>query len=173
LARIRYRVWQFWRVVWGKPDEHGLTTASEHLSPKLFNLFQQMSPAEQAHALRVLSGVRERGYEDSALLTAALLHDVGKSRCPLYPWERAWIVLANPFFAEKSEEWGHGNPSGWKRAFVVAAQHAGWGAEMAAANGASEVAVKLIREHQTASPMGFSEEEADLLAVLKQADNEN
>jgi putative nucleotidyltransferase with HDIG domain len=166
-------VWQFWRVLWGKPDEHGLEIARQHLSPRLYQLFQQMSPAEQAHALRVLSAVRDRGYDDPALLIAALLHDVGKSRYPLHPWERAWIVLVDAFLPEKVDEWGQGSPSGWRKTFVVAAQHAEWGAEMAAVHGAAELAVKLIKEHQTASPTGFSAEEAVLLAVLKQADNEN
>lgn len=173
LARIRYRVWQFWRVLWGKPDSHGLETARGHLSLQLFQLFKKMSHAEQAHALRVLSAVRDRGYNDPALLTAALLHDVGKSRYSLFPWERAWIVLVNAFFPQKAEEWGQGSPAGRRKTFVVAAQHAEWGAEMAAAHGASELAVKLIREHQTASPTGFYAEEAVLLAVLKQADNES
>jgi putative nucleotidyltransferase with HDIG domain len=166
-------VWQFWRVLFGKPDEYGLETVQQHLAPQLFQLFQKMSPAEQAHGLRVLSAVRERGFHDPALLVAALLHDVGKSRYSLFPWERAWIVLANAFFPQKAEEWGQGSPTGWRKAFVVAAQHAEWGAEMAAVHGASELAEKLIREHQTASPSGFSEEGAVLLAVLKQADNES
>jgi putative nucleotidyltransferase with HDIG domain len=150
-----------------------METARQYLSPQLFQLFLKMSPAEQAHALRVLSVVRDRGFDDPALLAAALLHDVGKSRYSLFPWERAWIVLANVFFPEKTEAWGQGSPTGWRKAFVVAAQHAEWGAAMAAAHGASELAEKLIREHQTASPTGFSEEEAVLLTVLKQADNES
>lgn len=83
------------------------------------------------------------------------------------------VVLANAFFPEKAYHWGQGSPSGWRKAFVVAARHAQWGAEMAAAEGASELTVKLIREHQTASPTGFSVEEAALLAILKRVDNEN
>lgn len=173
MARIHYRVWQFWRVLWGRPDEGGLKTARQLLSPQLFHLFEQMPPAEQAHALRVVLAIKESGFNHPALLTAALLHDVGKQRFPLYPWERVMVVLAKAFFPEKAHQWGQGNPSGWRKAFVVASRHAEWGAEMAAEKGASELTVKLIREHQTASPTGFSEEEAALLTRLMKADNEN
>lgn len=173
LARIRYRVWQFWRVLWERPEGSGLETARQHLSPQLFQLFEKMHPAEQAHALRVFFAIREQGYVDPDLMVAALLHDLGKSRLFLFPWERALIVLANAFLPEKAREWGRGSPSGWRKAFVVAAQHAAWGAQMAAAQGASELSIKLIREHQTASPAGFSAEEAVFWTVLKQADNAN
>jgi putative nucleotidyltransferase with HDIG domain len=173
LARIGYRAWQFWRTIWGRPKAADLSLARRQLSAQLYALFEQMPPAEQAHALRVFTAVKAAGFEDQALLEAALLHDVGKSRCRLFPWERAWVVLGNVFFPQKMAEWGQGEPLGWRKAFVVAVQHAEWGAQMLEDAGAGELTVRLVREHQTASPAGFSVEEAALLAALKQADNEN
>ena len=51
---------------------------------------------------------------------------------PLRPWERAWIVIGQGYPAARVSEWGQAEPRGWKRPFVVAEQHADWGAEMAA-----------------------------------------
>ena len=173
MARIGYRVWQFWRTLWGRPKAADLALVQKHLSAQLYSLFVQMSPAEQAHALRVFSAVLARGFNHPALLEAALLHDVGKSYYSLLPWERAWVVLGNAFLPEKMEAWGRGEPRGWRKVFVVAAQHAGWGALMVAEAGGGELTVRLVREHQTASPTGFTGEEAVLLDALQQADNQN
>jgi putative nucleotidyltransferase with HDIG domain len=173
MPRIGYRVWQFWRTLWDRPSISDLAAARKLLSPELFNLFQQMQLAEQAHALRVFSLVKAGGHHEQALLEAALLHDIGKSRFRLSAWERSWIVLGNALFPDRIKAWGNGQPVGWRRSFVVSERHPEWGAEMAAAAGAGELTVKLVREHQTASPDGFSTEEADLLAVLQQADNQS
>jgi putative nucleotidyltransferase with HDIG domain len=132
-----------------------------------------MSPAEQAHALRVFAALKMRGLDHPSLLEAALLHDVGKSLHPLYPWERAWVVLGNAFFPHRVEAWGQGEPKGWRKAFAVGAQHAEWGAQMLTRAGADDLTVRLVRQHQTASPAGFSAEEAALLDALIKADNQS
>ena len=38
---------------------------------------------------------REQGEENPDLLTAALLHDSGKTRTPLRIWERVVVVIVN------------------------------------------------------------------------------
>ena len=48
------------------------------LSPAAQELFASMSPADQRHSLRVYQGLQARGWSDRDMLTAALLHDVGK-----------------------------------------------------------------------------------------------
>lgn len=158
--------------MFARPAEVDLDAAEKLLSPNLFSLFLQLSPSEQAHALKVLANVQVRGFAEIALLEAALLHDIGKVRYPLRLWERVWIVLGKAFLPSSVESWGQSAPIGWRRPFVVAAHHAEWGAQITAEAGAGELTVKLVRAHQTASPPGFSEEEAVLLSVLQQADSE-
>lgn len=119
------------------------------LPPALFDLFSQMLPFEQAHAIRVYDGLIALGYDDPGLLEAGLLHDVGKARHPIRPWERALAVVVKKLMPAKFEQWGQREPSGLRVGIVVAARHAEWGAQMAAEAGAHERLVRLIRHHDT------------------------
>lgn len=140
------------------------------LSPALFELFGQMLPFEQAHAVRVFDRLTAKGFSNPDLLAAALLHDVGKVRYPLKPWERAAGVLAKKFFPDRVGQWGLGEPRGWKAGVVVAEQHARWGAEMAEAAGASDRVVRLIAHHQDQTAAQLSDQEKVLLTALQAED---
>ena len=146
--RLRYRARQFWYALTAAPAPEDLDLARRSLSPSLMELFLQQQPNEQAHSLHIYHRLCEQKPVDEDLLVAALLHDVGKISYPLRPWERAWIVIARSVLPAKAVEWGRGQPSGWQRPFVIAQQHAAWGAELAARAGASPTAVSLIRRHQ-------------------------
>ena len=95
----------------------------------------------------VMDGMISHGYEDPEVLIAALLHDVGKVKHPIRPWERAIAVIVRRVFPNKFHQWGQGKANLFGRAIVVSARHAEWGAELAAAAGASERVVWLIRHH--------------------------
>ena len=140
------------------------------LSPALFDLFEQMLPFEKAHALRVFDRLKEQGFTDPDLLIAALLHDVGKVRYPLKPWERAIGVLVKKFFPGRVAQWGQGEPRGVAAGVVVAEQHAHWGAMMAEKAGAPEVAVRLIANHQDQIPAQLSDDEMTLIRALQSVD---
>jgi putative nucleotidyltransferase with HDIG domain len=170
VGRVIYRVRQFLLAHAGAPDPQGVERVKKALSPALFSLFRQMLPFEQAHALRVFDRLIEQGDTHPDLLTAALLHDVGKARYPLKPWERASAVLAKKFFPGRVVGWGQGEPHGLKAGVVVAEQHARWGAEMAEAAGGSDLAVRLIACHQDQAPTQLSEAENVLLSVLQSVD---
>ena len=156
--RIRYRVSQFIKAFYTHPTALQLDQARNVLGLALMRLFLQMQPSEQVHSLSIYEQFIADGERDPDLLTAALLHDVGKTRVPLHIWEKVIIVMARRLFLDRVREWGQGQPHGWKRPFVVAEQHAAWGAEMAAAAGASDVAVGIIRRHHQRS---FSLPETD------------
>lgn len=123
------------------------------------------------------------GHNEPALLTAALLHDIGKTRHPLPIVERVLVVLGNKFLPGRAASWGIGEPAGWRRAFVIKAQHAQWGAEMAAQAGSNPQVVELIRRHQdlltlqevrvpAGVPVAASKEDNDqLLRLLQWADD--
>lgn len=169
-----YRVRQFFEALLAAPASADRELVRQVLTPGEACLFAELQPSEQAHAVRVFREVqhrcRQQGFEPPAdLQVAALLHDVGKARCPLRVWERVMVVLGNALLPEAVGRWGKAAPRGWKRAFVVAAQHPAWGAEMAARQGTSPRAAALIRRHQEHA---LSEEDR-LLAILQAVDDKN
>lgn len=178
ISRIKYRVSQFWAALTAAPEVEDWMQARQVLSPSLMVLFQGMQRSEQAHSMRVMRKLIAANRTQADLLAAGLLHDVGKSRVRLWVWERVWIVLGRALFPGKVKIWGQGQPVGWKRAFVVAEQHAAWGAEMAAQAGASPLTTSLIRRHQeSVRQMARLEDTPDLeqqlLDYLQQFDDES
>ncbi len=145
-----YRVWQVAMVLGHRPSAEDLAQVRAFLSPSLWHLFREMPPAEQAHGIRVWRGLRARGVADPDLLTAALLHDVGKARMRLRLWERIWAVVAHALLPSLAERGGQGAPRGWRRALVVARHHAAWSARLLESHGASPRTVALVRHHHDA-----------------------
>ncbi len=142
------------------------------LSEPELALFGRYAYADQWHALRVLRMLRDAGYNHPDLLAAALLHDVGKTRYPLSVWDRIFIVVGQALFGRRCERWGRDLPQGWRRPFVVRAQHPAWGADMASAAGSRPGVVALIRRHQDKLPDVVGEE-VSLLRQLQWADDQN
>lgn len=149
--RLLYRARQFWQALNSRPQPQELDEVRTMLSPALMTLFLNMKKSEQAHSIRIFHTLRQQGSQSEELLIAALLHDVGKTRYPLQLWERIEIVLGKALFPEAAGRWGKGAARGWRRAFVTAAQHPDWGAEMVAQAGASALVISLIRRHQESS----------------------
>lgn len=134
-------------------------------------LFRRLSPGEQAHSLKVLERVLARyPAAPPELLQAALLHDVGKIVAPLTIAERVLVVLGQKLFPGVWAGWGQGSARGWRKAFVVANQHARWGADLAAQAGALALTSSLIRRHATYIGRPVSVED-ELLQHLQTADN--
>ena len=175
ITQAIYRARQFW-LAWRARSltEEELAPARSVLTANQMQLFTRLQPSEQIHALRVLQTVQGAGESDPDLLTAALLHDIGKARAPLRLWERVLIVLGKALFPGRAKTWGTGALDGWTRPFVIAEQHPAWGGDMAAEVGASPLAVSLIRRHQSASPsQAASPHENHLLKILQDADHQN
>jgi exopolyphosphatase/pppGpp-phosphohydrolase len=186
LEKIRYRSSQFRQALLSVPDPDDLTLAQTWLSTAQKELFSRLQESEQAHSLQIFKRLLDQCRLEPVdsqddLLLAALLHDVGKSCFPLSIWDRVLIVLAKAIFPNRIREWGRlpeansfSSPGvqmrGWRRAFVIAEQHPRWGAEMAAAAGASPLAVSLIRRHQEASRQSVQSLEDRLLCRLQAAD---
>jgi hypothetical protein len=171
---IQYRVQQFWDALTRKPlTQSDLAPVRSVLTDQQMALFSRLQPSEQSHGLRVLKFLQAQGETHPDLLTAALLHDVGKSRHPLRLYERVVIVLAKKFFPDQVKTWGCGLPTGWRRPFVIAEQHPSWGAADAKNVGASPLAVHLIRAHQSEIQDDQNIVENRLLSLLKEADSKN
>jgi putative nucleotidyltransferase with HDIG domain len=168
-----YRAAQLWLAMAGTRDEIGLQHARALLTPREFDLFDQLQPSEQAHALNILSQLEQTGQQDSILLRAALLHDIGKARHRLTLWGRVLIVLGGRFLPGSAAQWGTGEPRGWKRPFVIAAQHPAWGAQMAAQAGSLPEIIELIRSHQDANAPEMGSTNIARLRTLQALDDQN
>lgn len=165
-----YRARQLWNAYHASPSQQDLDEVRAILNSDEMGLFEGMQPSEQAHSVAVMRRLRAQEPEEQALLVAALLHDAGKSLYPLRVWERVLIVLVGVISPHLLARWGSGEPGGWRRAFVVASQHPQWGADMAARQGASPVAVELIRLHQNYLPVNTVYSTEKLLRMLQAAD---
>lgn len=146
--QIFYRFRQFWNAITSAPSSGDLVQIQQKLSPKAFDLFLRMQPSEQTHSIQIYTQLLESGEKNDDLITAALLHDIGKIRHPLRVWERVVIVLGKKTFSKHLDKWGDSDINSWRRPFVIAKKHPLWGAEMAEEAEVSELAVDLIRHHQ-------------------------
>ncbi len=142
--------------------------ARQYLTPDLFVLYRRMRRTERQHSVRVLQELIARGATQPDLLTAALLHDVGKSRTHFFLPEKVLVVLVRAAAPHRMQQWGSGPAQGWRRPFAVSVQHPAWGAEMVAAAGGSPRAVDLIRRH--AEPAADTD---PLLRALQAVDDQN
>lgn len=159
----------------GDLSEAERSEVREELSLAEFELFSGASSAEQRHAFGVYRTLQQTEIAQPALLKAALLHDMGKSKAPLTLWQKSLVVLGERFWPEAAERWSQGEARGWRKPFVVRHRHAEWGAQMAEEAGSQELTVMLIRRHQEkrgAAGLPLSEED-QLLRQLQQADELN
>ena len=171
---VRYRLAQFWWAISAQDLQVPASSEIEsRLSVREFKLFSQYSASDQRHGYEVFQTLQASGHSQQDLLTAGILHDIGKVQVPLSVWERSFIVICERLFPDRIREWGTGKAQGWKRPFVVRAHHAEWGAQMCAAAGSSDLVINLIRRHQDPLPENPAGIEDELLAVLQWADNQN
>jgi len=171
---VRYRVEQFLRALTARHaiSEQRIEQLTRVLSPEARALFVRQAPQDQRHALAVYETLCQQGHTHTDLLTAALLHDVGKATAQLPSWQRGLVVLAERFVPRALDGVTRGPAQGWRRPFTRYARHAEIGARRAEEAACSLLAVNLIRRHE--DPVGTSRTEEDrLLAVLQAADSAN
>lgn len=132
---------------------------------RLMTLFQRMPRPVRLHGITVSRSLERAGLNDPELLTAALLHDLGKIVRPVTLPEQVMVVMITwlaPAFAERRS---CGEPRGMWRSFRIRRLHAARGAELAEEAGAGGRVAELIRRHHC-PPDGDS-----LLSALQQADD--
>jgi hypothetical protein len=175
LVNWSYRLWQFWKTIWAKPTLSDRELVEQFLAPPLVQLFERLDPSEQAHAVRVCRKLIAEGETNPLLLTAALLHDIGKICYPLRLWERVWIVLfggmvkkmAKPLILSDEQL---ERAAWWKRPLLVGKFHPSWGAEILRSNGVDERIVWLVQYHQDANGIDPKHPQASWLQKLGRAD---
>ncbi|MBM3123149.1 MAG: HD domain-containing protein [Chloroflexi bacterium] len=165
-----YRVAQFLRAAFARPAAGEDALLEQHLPAPLQPAFARLSRAEQAHAVATLRALLRQGHTDPDLLAAALLHDLGKSRAPLRLLERVLIVLAQSWLPRRAARWGQGEPRGWRRPFVVAAQHPAWGEALVLEAGGSPRLAEIVLRHHDPLPEDVRTPVDRLLKALQAAD---
>lgn len=165
---------QLWRTVTAKPlspSERDEIEAA--LSPEERRLFLRYEMTDQQHCYRVMRALREAGVDDPDLLTAALLHDIGKTEVSLTSMDRIVGTIAERGWHGSLERWGNDPPQGWHRPFAVRVQHAEWGALLAEGAGSRPAVVCLIRHHQDKIFDELTATDAERLGLLQWADEQN
>lgn len=160
---MRQRIRQFLAAK-VRPSDSDYALARGVLDDKLYALFCTQHPRDIVHSARTARWLLERGHDDSSLLIAALLHDVGKG--PQRRRDRvAWVLAQSAGLSRRAPNAG----SRWemRRALERSASHSKTSAELMREAGAPERAVELTQSHHDASPTD------PVLALLQQADAAN
>jgi hypothetical protein len=158
-------------------------------TPSQRQLFDRMPPNDRRHAAAVARTLQVANHYQSALLQAALLHDIAKSigQPILY---RVLIVLLKAFWPallvrvsksakrrimndEQANNSAYSSIPQWRRPFVIHADHPAIGAAWAAEAGCDPLAVRLIARHQDSLTCQTPAGEDQLLAALQWADDLN
>lgn len=173
MNRVTYRIWQTTQALTAglRPVDEGI--AAEQLSPELFALFKSMARTDQHHHLRVYKQLIADGHDHPAIVQAALLHDVGKTRVRFTIADRIWAVVVKTLWPKIFVRWSQGEPIGWRRAMVASAQHPAWGAEMVAAADGDPFAVELIAHHQDPITDDLSDDLKHWLPIFQAVDDAN
>ncbi|MDQ7026920.1 MAG: HD domain-containing protein [Anaerolineae bacterium] len=149
--------------------------AEHYLSDSEMLLFTQMGRSEQLHSLNVLRSVLvQKADTPHALAVAALLHDVGKSRCKMAVWQKTISVLVEKFLPQLNDRLSQDDTvTFWNAPFVVRRWHPKWSAEHLAAAESSETVIWLARHHADSANQWQDHPYYLLLLRLQQADDEN
>jgi hypothetical protein len=175
-VRAIYRVRQGLQNLSARVEPESVGLANEYLSPAERQLFARMEPADQRHSVGVLRSLLSMGIEDATLLKAALLHDVGKSRCRIGVVHRTVAVLLTAIFGELPSFAWQRNTGFWMP-FYVLENHPRIGAVMLARAGSEERVWRLTELHQLEPELVGRVNDNEwvrwALALLRKADNKN
>jgi putative nucleotidyltransferase with HDIG domain len=161
-----HRAGQFFRgfVTAVTPDD--ALAVSALLSPAELQLFLQMRPRDRRHAVRTMRHAESIAARDGAgasndLLTAALLHDVGKG--PLRVEDRVLYVLLRALSPRLLERIAQPDGARWRDALWRLRHHSEAGAAMLREAGSSARVVELTaRHHHDPAPP----DDAELLCLI-------
>jgi len=167
VARIRYRLTQGFSYLRPRNPTRIDERLRQLLRPEELRLIECLSVADRAHHLNVRDCLVRHGCGDEELLTAALLHDVGKAdadaRVGLVG--RTLSVLLEGASPGLTRRFASTSGGGLRRALDLSARHPQRGAEMARAAGCSDRVCWIIAHHHDKDAMD------DSVKLLQRADD--
>ncbi|RLT35276.1 MAG: HD domain-containing protein [Chloroflexi bacterium] len=155
-----YRARQFFRGFRTTLAPHEIGLVHARLSEAERELFDAMQAGDQRHSVDLALWLGPEASD--TLLTAALLHDVGKG--PVHVWDRIVFVLLGGL-GDRARGWLEAERGGrFRRALWRLEHHAALGAALLRAAGSSPRVVELVERH-TAAPPHDDEELSRLIAA--------
>lgn len=118
------------------------------LADDLWQLFSTMPRGDQWHGLCVLSRLQTAGWIQPDLLSAALLHDLGKANGRLSLIYRTFVIVANALGTRWVARLASDEPRSWRYPLYVHLHHAALGAARLQKAGASATLVNLVATHE-------------------------
>jgi putative nucleotidyltransferase with HDIG domain len=157
--QVTYRTLQFVRQLRNKTEPEADAALRQLVSPAQWDLIARLSPADRAHLLRVHRALLADNWQDRDLLTAAVLHDIGKAdetmRVRLV--HRVLKVLLGPY----ASRFARANVNVLQHGLYLSLNHQTLGASMARQTGANDRACWLIEHHHD----GTIHSDAELTAL--------
>jgi hypothetical protein len=170
---VVYRVRQFTLALGAHANRQRTEDLAQYLDRRQLDLFDSMSSMDQHHCSAVFRTLQAAGHSDPSLLSAALLHDAGKTLGPVRIWHRVLAVLAKALVPRMWESM-EGKPGTLSYPLHVHRHHATLGSELAAQAGCGKDTVWLIANHEDPEPQNRAEDRmGGLLAALQAADKVN
>ena len=175
LKGATHRLAQGTRALLAAAASLDLELARRYLSVREYAAFTKMARAEQQHSLQVLNSVLQSDPTAPPTLTAAaLLHDVGKSRCRLALWQKSLSVLVNAAAPKFCQQLGRDDRiSLWRAPFIVWQHHPKWSGDILRECGSDEKVIWLAENHQAAAESFSGHPLYPLLMRLQRADAAN
>lgn len=142
-------------------------SALELLTPEQRKRFDSMPAFDQQHLCRVANHLRARGVTDPELVTAGLLHDIGKTdgTTSVRLSDRVAKVLLKRASPGTLHKIAQGYPAGRFPGLALTMLHPEIGANAARQMGCSDRTCWLILNHEADDDLGDPD-----LAMLQQAD---
>ena len=165
LAKPLYRARQFFVALRPRVGPEDLALLDRYLTPRQRELFRRMPLNDQQHSFKVARRLLAVGHDNSELLQAGLLHDVGKALGPVRLWHRVASVLLAAIRPTLVERIGSRDRQSWRYPIYVMYNHGRLGAQAACEVGCSGLVQRLIQGH-TSAPQD------DLARALRRADTE-
>lgn len=139
------------------------------LTPEQQTAFRALPAADQAHLLRVYRLLQAGGVQDHDLLTAGLLHDLGKvaGNGHVRLIDRVGHVVLGKLAPRLLTRWAMWPAPVWRRGLALAVHHPELGAQRAVALGCTPRTCWLIAHHH--DPSALSDPDLRLLVVADKA----